>query len=507
MSSKSLQTGILDRRFSISGSTLILAILLAVAFLIRIWQLGSIPAALHPDELAGVVGVLDELTHRAPLRAFFDFRIMYLPLYGVCEYLMTFFFGNSSAAFRFPAVVFGVLTAFFTTALTERLTRDRAAGLLAGAIMAILPWDVTISRVGWEPAAMLPFLLGGLWTMRTGIEKRRTGMVLVAGALFGIGAYSYRAALPSEAFLCVALLLADWNGTQRAWRAIAASIVLWIVVLMPLIFSVWGDPDFFWRDRRISTFAQGVNAHSLELFAHNYLAHFDFNAIFRNGDGNPNHGPPTGVLYLWMLPWIVFGAIVVWQRYGPRLGAFLTVWLAIYPLGGAATNDGVPHFLRTLIGAPLACILAAIGLSGAWVALSHTNLRAYRATLASVLGLLVVAEFAAFCRVYFVEYIPISARAYQFENRELFGLVRTFAPSVTRVCFLDLNPMNSLTLFGYYLRGSALQIHEGAGPECSEPRSLIVSSKANVQPASAHLVATAERYDGSIADYLYLTSF
>ncbi len=507
MSSKSPQTELLDRRFSFSGWTLLLVFTLSVAFLVRVWEIASIPAALHPDELAGVVGMLDEISHRAPLRAFFDFRIMYLPLYGACEYLMTFVFGFTAAAYRFPAVAFGVLTVFFTAALAQRLTSDRLAGAIAGATAAILPWEIVVSRVGWEPAAMLPFLLAGLWMQRGSLQTGSTRTALCAGALFGIGSYSYRAALPTQAVLALALTVCFWKEARASWRALSCGLGVWIAILAPFALSVWSDPDFFWRDRRISTFAHGLEPHSAVTFARNYLAHFDFGALFLHGDGNPDHGPHAGILYLWMLPFVVLGAIAVWRRYGVATGSFLFVWLVLYPIGGAVTNDGVPHFLRTLSGAPLACIFAAIGLSAAWTALSQERLSAYRNTLAALFAIVAIAEFSAFARAYFIDYIPVSANAYQFQNRELFAVVRSYEKTAARACFDDLNGMNSLTLFGYYLRSTSLRLYERPSPDCSLPRTLTITSDAARRPARSRLVATVSKYNGEPADYIYLTNF
>ena len=503
--SKNLQTGFLDRRFSLNGWTLAVLLTLGVAFLIRFWGLGLVPGALHPDELAGYTGVLDELTHRAPLRAFFDYRIMYLPLYGIFEYFTSLFFGNSAMAFRFPAVVFGVLTVFCTYGFTRSLTRDRVIALLAAAIMAILPWDVVVSRVGWEPAAMLPFILGGLWSLDSGLRKRDFRLVLLAGFLFGAGSYSYRAALPDNAVLVSALVLYRLKDSRRSWRAILVMAGVWTAVLLPLIFSVANDPDFFWRDKHISTFADGVNAKSLALFARNYLEHFDPNALFRAGDGNANHGPSFGVLYVWMFPWIVFAAIATWRRYGAGLTLFLLVWAVLYPLGGALTNDGVPHFLRTLIGAPLACILTAIGIAVAWDVLSRTRIAPYRREIALIFCAIILAQFVLFCRAYFILYVAPSADANQFENREVFDIVRSLEPQASRVCFPTINGMNSLTLFSYYLRRSKLQVIEGMPFDCERPRSIVVTNNKLDVPPKARLVATAQNYEGRTVDYIYMT--
>ncbi len=502
--SKNLQTSPLDRRISLNGWTLAIAATLLTAFLFRIWELGSVPGALHPDELAGYAGILDELTGRAPVRAFFDYRIMYLPLYGAFEYASSLVFGTTAVAFRLPAVILGVATVWCTMGLTRRLLHDRTAALLAGAIAAILPWDIVISRVGWEPAAMLPFVLGGLWALRAGLDQARNAPILLAGVLFGIGSYSYRAALPESLALCAAMLLLDFRCARTAWRPVLGMTAIWFVELLPLVTSVANHPEFFWRDHRISTFADGVNPKTIALFANNYFAHFLPEPLFQSGDRNPNHGPLFGVLYLWMLPWMVFGAVAAWRRYTARVAAFLWTWLLIYPLGGALTNDGVPHFLRTLIGAPVACIFTAIGLLAAWDALARSPLRAYRVELGYVLGAIAAAQVMLFFRAYFIAYVGPSADANQYENRELFAVVRRLEPAASRVCFEGINGMNSQTLFAYYLRSSHLDKIEGLLPECYWPQSIVVTKEQFDAPPGARLVATAENYEGRVVDYIYV---
>ncbi len=460
------------------------------------------PPALHPDEMAGLVGVLDELQHRAPLRPFFDYRIFYLPLYGVGQYISSLFFGYNAFAYRLPAVIYGLATIVCTIGLTLRLTKDRLSALLAGAASAILPWEITVSRIAWENAAMLPFLLGGLWALRAGIEERSVGRLVLAGALFGIDAYSYRAALPDALILGTTLLVIDVRRSTRALAGIAVGAVLLAIIALPLVVSVFADPAFFWRDAYISTFRSGINHASLGLFWSNYLAHFDPRPLFFTGDGNMQHGPAFGVLYLWMLPMIVIGLIASFALYGPGIGTFFIVWTLLYPLGGAITNDGVPHFLRTLIGAPLAAILTGIGLAFAWRAISDLRYARIAAALFTLFAFIALSQF---CQAYFISYLSAAANAYQYENRDLFLTVRTYAPQARRICFQGLNDMNSLTLFAYYLRDLKVPIRERMDPICLTPGTLAVLGANQARPANARLLATAQSFSGSVRYYIFLT--
>lgn len=498
--SKNLQS-VWNRRVSIDFWAFAIASVLVIGFALRAWRLGSLPPALHPDEMAGLVGVLDELHHRAPLRPFFDYRIFYLPLTGIGEYLSSLFFGYNAAAYRFPSLLYGLLTIVCTIGLTYRLTKDRLSALCAGTVSAILPWEITVSRVAWENASMLPFLLGGLWALRAGIEERSVGCLALAGVLLGIDAYSYRAALPVAIVLAGTLVLVDLRRSARALPGMALGVLLFALVVAPLVISVARDPAFFWRDLYISTFRNGVNALSLARFESNYLAHFDPISLFFRGDGNPQHGPVYGVLYLWMLPMMAVGLFGAFRLGGAGVGTLMLVWLLLYPLGGALTNDGVPHFLRTLAGAPLAAILSGIGLAVFWRWIEPFR---YARLAAALFGVLVLVALSQFCQAYFIDYLPSAADAYQYENRDLFLSVRAHARQVRRICFAGLNDMNSLTLFAYYLRDLKIPLRERLDPECSDSHTLIVTHDPSIVPAGARLVSTAQAFDGTTKYRIYM---
>ncbi len=452
--------------------------------------------------MAGLVGVLDELQHRAPLRPFFDYRIFYLPLTGIGEYVSSLFFGYNAAAYRFPSVIYGLVTIVCTIGLTYRLTKNRLASLLAGATSALMPWEITVSRIGWENATMLPFLLGGLWALRAGIEDRSTPRLALAGILLGIDSYSYRAALPDAVVLSAALVAIDVRRAIRAFGGVAIGALLFAAVVAPLAVSVAHDPAFFWRDYYISTFKDGVTSASLARFAHNYLAHFDLGPLFFHGDGNAQHGPAYGVLYLWVLPMIAIGMVAAFGLYGAGAGIFFVIWMLLYPVGGAITNDGVPHFLRTLVGAPLAAILSGTGLATAWKLIEPMR---YARVAAAAFGVLVALAVSQFCQAYFIDYVPVAADVYQYENRDLFLSVRAHVRQARRICFHGLNDMNSLTLFSYYLRDLDVPIHERMDAACFQPGTLAIMHSSDDPPSGARLVATVQGFDGRPRYAIFLT--
>ncbi len=307
---------------------------------------------------------------------------------------------------------------------------------------------------------------------------------------------------PTQWFSPPSSLQLTFGARSHVFGSMLIGTLIFAAIVAPLVMSVINDPAFFWRDYYISTFKDGITVGSLARFMQNYLAHFEAGPLFFHGDGNPQHGPAFGVLYLWMLPMMAIGLIAAFALYGSGVGALFVVWLLLYPLGGAITNDGVPHFLRTLVGAPLAAILSGIGLAVGWVAIESMR---YARIAAGIFALLTFVALSQFCQAYFIGYLPAAADAYQFENRELFLSVRSLARRAQRICFQGLNDMNSLTLFSYYLRDVRIPIHERMDAACFQPGTVVVIHSADAAPPKSRLVATVQGFNGSPRYLIFLT--
>ncbi len=477
---------------------LTIASLIVLAALPRLWALGSDPPGLHPDELAGLVGVRAEFARQLPLLAFFDLRVVYLPLFGLVESLSAALFGDGAFALRLPAALGGIATVFTLQAFVWALLRDRTIAFIAAAIIAIVPWDIEVSRVAWEPAIALPFLLGGLALLETGLRSGMRRRIVAAFVVLALGAYTYRAELLDAVLLGGVLVVSSGARLRGLIAPLRAGIVWFFVVLLPLAVSIAVHPKFFRRDRAISTFAGGITPHNIATFAHNYAAHFDPRALFITGDGDPTQGPAVGVLFWWMLPCMLAG---LWfaRSQTPRVRFVIACWLLLYPLGGALTNYTVPHFLRAIAGAPLACLLAAIGIVGAWRALSALRIApAARPVFASILGLTIALEFAVFSDVYFVRYPATAADAFGIVNTRLFTRLRALEPGYPRICFDSLNYSNAPTLIDYYLTLHHVQpkIFERLETACARPGTILALNVTQPLPRGARTIALVRDAEG-----------
>ncbi|MDQ2908254.1 MAG: hypothetical protein M3R44_02770 [Candidatus Eremiobacteraeota bacterium] len=518
-------------------------IVLAVALGVRLFALGTNPVEVHADELAGLVGVSNILHGRAPLVPFFDLRIEYLPLYGIFETLSTSLLGVSPFAMRLPAALLGVVSVVALRRLVLELTSPRAGARAASplglrvassfdegaegiapagrpiladgaaAIFAILPWAIHLSRLGLENAAVFPFLLGGLAALARGLRLRERSPLLLAGVLLGIGAYSYRAEPIDALLLAGALLISRPHDRRALVRPLLLAAGISAALVTPLAAGVATHQHFFWRDANIATFGHGYTSAAFGTFVHNYVAHFAVGPLFAYGDGILDHGPHYGELYWWMLPFLLGGLFTAAGIVGRANALFFFVWLAIYPLGGALTNDGVPDFARTMIGAPLACIMTAIGLRAVWLRVNAfskpARLGASRAPLRAFVAVafagVIAFAFADFDRVYFAAYPAAAADQFKYGTADLFARVRALGTGDRRVCFASLDWYNYDTYVDFYMAGSPLVPIEGLPAACAGPRSLIVVDAPSKAPADSKLIGVQQTYEGGIMAYIYQT--
>ncbi|HTU69166.1 MAG TPA: hypothetical protein VMF11_02505 [Candidatus Baltobacteraceae bacterium] len=147
------------------------------------------------------------------------------------------------------------------------------------------------------------------------------------------------------------------------------------------------------------------------------------------------------------------------------------MWLLIYPLGGALTNDG--------------------------------GARRYRLAAVLVLAIVVFVEFAQFCKAYFIDYVAPSAEAFGYENRDLFVAVRALDPKVA--CFVGLDTLNAPTLFDFYLRDLHVRTIEYDTRACEAAGAIVAVPSSSDAPPDAELIETIPRYDGTVGYYLYRT--
>jgi hypothetical protein len=357
-------------------------------------------------------------------------------------------------------------------------------------LMATQPIFVHFARIGWEPASELPFLLGGTYVLLRAMRQPAISvrLALIAALLFGLTAYTYMAGWFYALILGGSMLLLNVRrfATPRGVLVLAGACAIWLAVAAPALWMWFFDEHTIGHTTEMSTFAGGISQSSLQTFLVNYAAHFKWSYLVTTGDPVPaitwRYLDGMGAFFGWMVPLAALGLLVSARYVRPRWALVWTwLWLIAYPLGGALTNQGTPgtpNAPRTLAGAPVFCILAAIGivLFLDWAA----SLRRPRAARFAVLGaraiLAVAIVFSSifFAQFYFTRYVHENSNAWFSGTHTLFADILEHRSGYRRVCFNVRSAWYQLPSFvRFYLNGVPLAVIDNVqDPSCSLPGTL-----------------------------------
>ena len=350
---------------------LLLAAVLVLAGVLRLVALGSIPGPLSHDEAVkgyDAWSILhtgrDQYGARLPLvfRGIGDYREPAMPYLIVVSEAV---FGPTAFAVRLPAALSGIALVLGVYLLGSE-TFDRRAGMLAALLLAISPWHVQVSRLGFRSGLAPVCITFGLWLFLRAL--RRGGSLVPAGAVLGLSLYTYlgaRAFLPLLVIGMVAIYGRTlWLRPKRvlaglaALAAVAAPLGLW-AVLHPAGFAGHTGDSFGWRE------AGGPLAFAGQAAA-KYAAYLGPGNLVLHGD--PYELPSTarfGVLY-WpeLLPFLAGVALLLLRR--GRADCLVLWWLLVFPIAPALTDGPPPDWLRSSTGLPVFELVTAAGAVWLW---------------------------------------------------------------------------------------------------------------------------------------------
>src|SRR5690348_9476830 len=136
-------------------------LIVAFAFILRIYNVASVPPALSWDEVSigyNAYSILktgrDEHGKFLPLDAFVAYGDYKPPLSIYTAVPFVGLFGLNDFAVRLPAVFFGTLTVVLAFFLVRQLFQKTGGSddlaLITAGVLAVSPWHVNLSRGGFE---------------------------------------------------------------------------------------------------------------------------------------------------------------------------------------------------------------------------------------------------------------------------------------------------------------------------------------------------------------------
>jgi 4-amino-4-deoxy-L-arabinose transferase-like glycosyltransferase len=376
----------------------LLVVILAVAAILRLFNLGGIPPGLWTDEVAlgtnayslGTTGrsldgkFLPLYVHEATFDTYGFPQIVYQPVYQYALIPFVKLFGRSAAVVRLPSVLFGVLGILAAYFLARDLFGS-TIGLLTAGLLALSPWHHHYSRICFEVISLPVFTALGTACLFRGLTKPR---FLFAGAgLLSLATYCYPPARLFVPLLLLGFVVTHYREVKAVRGATLDAALLGLVVALPNLYLVLSDPNqgrmfqlfIFSADLQgqkpirfleewsgWTPWAGPILEHRALLlpfvFLYNWASHLSPGFLFLSGDDNPQFAVQgLGMCHLFMAPLLAVGLVELFRERRLPRNRFLIWWLLVWPIPASLTLFS-PHGTRGMTNFPILEIISAIGL-------------------------------------------------------------------------------------------------------------------------------------------------
>ncbi|HEY3172820.1 MAG TPA: glycosyltransferase family 39 protein [Thermoanaerobaculia bacterium] len=346
--------------------------IMALAFVLRTWDLRDFPFAIHPDEV---------LTGRNASAAYLSgaktsiFSTVWLSLpalwfAGIAASLKI--GGVTLAALRLPSALFGAATVI-PVYLLLRLAWGRAAAIVGAAIMAFSASNVHYARVTLNNIVTPFFWTVCFYFLLRGLRTRRALDWALAGLAGGLGEYSYYGThlLPFVLMAFVVyLLVIHWQEGRRYLGLFVVLVLGYFAAFGPLLAHFTRYPTMY--------FGRGTAAGVL-MWNHIPRDWADLRLMWRtlwplmaeNLLAISTHSDQSSIYWAPLLMraeaalLVLGGTLLIWRwRYPP---AFLTLlWgLGVLFVGGTLVH-GVPFLAHWAPGFPAFYVAVGVPI-GAWL--------------------------------------------------------------------------------------------------------------------------------------------
>lgn len=365
---------------------LVIILILVLAFALRFYHLGSLPA-LNADEAA--IGYnaysliqtgMDEHGNPWPIhfQSFNDYKPG-LYFYIVLPFVK--FLGLNIWSVRIPGAFIGVLSVLLIYLLVKQLFGEKGVKIgkwnltlaeVSAFFLAISPWHIHFSRGGWEVNTATFLMTLGLLFFLKAIKNRRLLFYALSFVSFDLSLYTYHASRVVVPLLGIGLLIIYWKEVKRAAKPFLIACLIAFLVLLPLAKDL-ATGEVFSRAAGVGLFAdpgplnrineqrgQHTNFNSLTAkvfhnkavnyglaFLDNWAKHYWGEFLFVSGDLiQRDKVPETGVMYLYDILFVIAGLYFVTRTKDDKKSwKVVVLWLTVAPTAAALTFQS-PHALR-----------------------------------------------------------------------------------------------------------------------------------------------------------------
>jgi len=375
----------------------LLLLVAAIAFLLRLFHLASIPLDVHGDFASIGLGAREIL--EGHVSAFFATGWVDLPWAAFLQPALTMrIFGDDLFGMNMEAVIAGTATVIGIYLLAKTLFEERSVALVAAAISAIGYADIHFSRVVAyiDP---VPWIVFGFYFLFEGLKSARGAMFGLSGVSLAIGFemyYSGRLAVVVIVLFLAYLGVFHTRLLLRRWRGFLLFLAAAVLTTGPLLlFHLRHFDSFMDRTRQVYVLTPGNVTHLLHKYNTTSVARMMLEQSWRSlltfgytSDSSTQFGFAHPMVNPALAPLVVLGLAVGARRFRHPGYALLVIWFVTALVLGSILTIDAPFWPRLVILLPAAAIVMAAALH--MVLRTILELTKWRASHATILLLAAV---------------------------------------------------------------------------------------------------------------------
>lgn len=354
-----------------------LAFLIVTGFLLRIIWIDTVPSGLNSDELlkafdGASVWLTGRDHHGAWFPVFFEQSGEFSPpLYIYFSGLFSAWFGITPCTVRLPSILLGCVSIWLTFEFVNRISNAKTA-LVASLLVALSPWNIFYSRLGWEAIMQVPLQLIALWQFIQWYKTKSHFNLFISTTAFALTFYSY----PTERLFIPLMLILTCVVSYKKWKKNYKQLMIcaiWFLLLMlPTVYIYVthnGQMQARWNFLSVFNQPDGV-----PIFLQQWLLHLSPLFLFITGS---HFGMMGGAALLVLLPFFYMGLWNCLYRHSSS-DILLLGWFIFFSIPASMTfdrydPDSMPNSLRTTCGMPILEIISAMGITFCYQWLQSSN--------------------------------------------------------------------------------------------------------------------------------------
>lgn len=349
-------------------SNIFLLLIITLALILRLYQFPDNPTGFFCDEASIAYNAYkiwntgkDEFGKNWPIffQSFGEFKN---PVFIYSSAPFVGIFGLSHTSTRIVSVVYGVMAVIAIYKLAKSIFSKKVA-LLSAFFLAISPWHIHMSRIGFELISSVFFSTIGFYFLYKSLKIfKHYPIALLSFALSFLSYSTPKIYLPP---LILFFIFINFRHTKKWFKDKNFWFInfSFLFILLLFIYPYLKDRSFFARWNQVKSESSKLSDYLIA-----FINHFSLNFLFKTGDINfpgqfiTRHSiSGIGQLYWFQLPTLLAFAISIIKKKYRRQKIFLLAWLFVYPLGSIFTSIN-PQATRSIIGVVPFQIASAVGL-------------------------------------------------------------------------------------------------------------------------------------------------